>query len=233
MSGTQVIVDRSRRGRGCLGIGCGTVFGGAGVAFLVGVVTMFTDGLASPGQGGTGGLLFGLFALGFGSLFAAGGGAAVFFGVRSLWRGHVLGAATLVVPSAPLLCLGAVVVARFGRSGGSRQVTGTPRLTAELICYESITYRQGTDSHTATRVVGRRDLAVQVDPAPGTVAGQIAIAVPLDAPPSMRLPNNRIHWSVHVLVQVPGLPDDSATFDVQVQPMVAGTVPPVAPVAPW
>jgi hypothetical protein len=112
-------------------------------------------------------------------------------------------------------------------------VTGTPRLTAELICHESATYRQGTDSHTATREVYRRDLAVQVEPAPGTVAGQIAIAVPLDVPPSMRLPDNSIQWSVEVLVQVPGLPDDRGTFDVQVQPVVAGHLLAREPDVPW
>jgi hypothetical protein len=234
MSGTQVIVDRSRRGRGCLGIGCGTVFGGFGVAFLVGVVAaIFADGLASPTHGGFGGFLVAQFMLGIGSVFVAGGGAALFFGVRSLWLGHVLGVPTLVVPSAPPLCLGAVVVARFGRSGGSRQVAGTPQLTAELICHESTTYRQGTDDHTATREVYRRDLAVQVDPAPGTVAGRIAIAVPLDVPPSMRLSHNRIKWSVKVLVQVPGLPDDSGTFAVWVQPVVAGPVAAREPGGPW
>ncbi|MFC4590164.1 hypothetical protein [Sphaerisporangium corydalis] len=175
MSGTQVIVDRSRHGRGCLGASCGTVFGGFGVAFLVGVVVlMFAGGL----EGGPFGVLVDLGLLGIGSVFAVGGGAAVFFGVRNLRLEHALGVSTLVVPSVPLLCLGAVVVARFSRSGGSRQVTGTPRLAAKLICHESATYQQGNDSHTANLEVYRRELEVQVDPAPGAVAGRIAIAVP-------------------------------------------------------
>lgn len=48
MSGPQVTVDRSRRGRGFLGVCCGTVFGGFGVAFVAGMVALFAGGLASP-----------------------------------------------------------------------------------------------------------------------------------------------------------------------------------------
>jgi hypothetical protein len=151
----------------------------------------------------------------------------------------VLGVPTLTVSPAEPLCLGGVVVARFHRSGGSRQVRATPRLTAELICQESATYRQGTDDHTVTREVHRRELAVTVDPAPGTVVGHVTIAVPLDVPPSMNLQHNRILWSVKVRVQAPGVPEDSGTFSVSVQPVVApGAAPPAPrparePGAPW
>lgn len=147
MSGTQGIVDRSRRRNGCLGIGCGTVFGGCGLAFVSAVVAAM---ISDPNPAG-------LFLLGIGSVFALAGGAAFVYGARSIWLSHVLGVPMLTVSPAEPLCLGGVVVARFHRSGGSRQVRATPRLTAELICQESATYRQGTDDHTVTREVHRLD----------------------------------------------------------------------------
>jgi hypothetical protein len=226
MSGTLVIRDRSHRNEGWTDIGCATL----GAGFGVGVTMLLAAELAHPDRFDPVGFPVSLLFMGFGSLAAVGGTVEVFLGFRRLWLGHVLGVPKLVVPSVPLLCLGAVVVARFVRSGGSQRVTGTPRLTAELICQESANDTGAYER--VTREVYRRDLAVQVDPAPGTVAGQIEIAVPLDAPPSMRLSNNRIQWSVNVHVQVPGLPDDTGTFKLQVQPVVADPVLAREPGAP-
>jgi hypothetical protein len=240
MSGTQVIVDRSRRSRGCVGIGCGTVFGGFGLAF---VFAVGTQTFADPDPGG--GFLPGsLFLVAIGSVFALIGGTALVFGVRNIWLSRVLGVPTLTIDRPDLLRLGGVAEARFHRAGGSRRVRATPQLNATLICEESATYRQGTDDHTVTHEVHRRNLELIVDPTPGTVGGQMVIAVPLEFPPSMHLRHNKILWSVKVEVHVPGMPDDTSTFGVSVHPVIAtGATPPTTtppgsdparePGAPW
>jgi hypothetical protein len=209
---TEVVVaDRSRRRRGWTGIALGTVFGAIGTVSLAGLAA-FAIGDPTP---------WFLVAAVIPLLFALGGAAGVVFGIRNLWLSHVLGVPTLVLPSGTSLCLGETVTARFHRSGGTRQARQAPQLTADLVCEERVTYRQGTDDHTVTREIERRELAVRTDQAPDTVSGQVTVPVPVDVPPSMTLPHNGIAWSVEVRVEVPGVPVDTGTFTVVVLPMVA------------
>ncbi|MBI3688259.1 MAG: hypothetical protein HY241_13160 [Actinobacteria bacterium] len=156
--------------------------------------------------------------------FALVGAAFLIGGIRRLWLSHVLGVPTLVVPLAEPLCLGGVLVARFHRSGGTPRARRTPRLSALLVCQERVTYRQGTDDHTVTQEIYRRELAVTTDQVPDTVSGQVVIEVPVDAPPSLTLTHNRVIWSVQVRVQVPGVPDDTGRFALPVLPVVAARV---------
>jgi hypothetical protein len=161
---------------------------------------------------------------GFFGLMLLGGAAAVYFGVRSIWFSHLLGVPTLIIPAGEALCLGGVVVAQFVRSGGTARAQYPPRLSAELICEESVSYQQGTDTSTATREIRRHQLEVAADDVPGKVSGRVMIKVPVDAPPSLELSHNRIMWSVTVGVRVVNLPDDSGRFKVKVLPVVAGRV---------
>lgn len=71
-----------------------------------------------------------------------------------------------------------------------------------------------------TREVGRNWLSVTADRIPDVVSGQVSVAVPLDAPPSLALSHNKIVWSVQVRVHVPGMPDDNSKFEVTVMPEV-------------
>lgn len=141
-----------------------------------------------------------------------------------MWLNHVFGTPTLTVPRAEPLRLGRLLEARYRRRGGARRARTSASLVAELVCEERVKYRQGTDIHTATREVLRRQMPVTPDPAPDTVAGQIMVEVPVDAPPSLKLRHNAIQWSVQVRVSAPELPDDLATFDVLVVPAVASRV---------
>lgn len=77
-----------------------------------------------------------------------------------------------------IFAVGGLVQARFQRVGGARRAQQAPRLTAELVGQERVTYRQGTDDHTVTQEICRRELAVSSDQIPGTVSGQVAIQVP-------------------------------------------------------
>lgn len=208
MAGTEIITDRSRRAKGCSYIIVGAIFGGFSAA-------IGTIGLTSDATIGTIG--FGLFM----GLFALVGAAIVIGGARSVRLSHVLGVPTLILPPGEPLCLGSVLVARFHRSGGTPRAQRAPRLSAVLVCQEQVTYRQGTDDHTVTHQIHRRELAVTPDQVPDTVSGQVVIEVPVDAPPSLTLAHNRIIWSVRVQVQVQGVPDDTGTFQVPVLPVVA------------
>jgi len=105
--------------------------------------------------------------------------------------------------------------------GTQQRSSANYRLTAELVCEERVTYRQGTDDHTRTEEILRRELAVRTDQVPGTVSGEVTVAVPVDVPPSMALHHNGIAWSVVVRVEVPGVPVDTGTFAIAVLPRVS------------
>jgi hypothetical protein len=218
MAGTDIVADRSRRSRGWTQIFIGIPFmliGGAvssTVLFVAGGVEAATG--SGPGPGGLiAGVVGGIFALaGLGSEVA---------GVRNLWRAHVLGTQTLTVPPAEPLFLGGLLVARFHRRGGTRRARQSATLSAELVCTESVTYVQGTDSHTVTEDVYRCPLPLTPEGLPDTVSARIVIEVPVEAPPSMKLSHNRILWTVQVTVKAPGFPDDVGTFPVPVVPAVA------------
>jgi hypothetical protein len=208
---TSVIVDASRRAGGWGAIVLGTIFGGFGAVFVaVGATFMLMDGLPPVA----------LFVLVLPALFAAGGTLAVIRGIRNVWLSHVLGAPTLEVPRDQPLYLGGAMAAQFHRSGGTRRAHRSPRLTADLVCDEQVTYRQGTDNHTVTEEVYRTELTVHHDPESNTAAGRIEIEVPVDVAPSLDLRHNKIIWSVRVRVQVPGVPEDTGKFPVTILPAI-------------
>jgi hypothetical protein len=209
MSGTQQLQARSRTAGGWTLIILGTICAGMG--------TLFGGGIAASGEIDPFSLLFG----GVGGLFALGGATAVGFGVRSLWLSRVLGRMSLDLPVEDPLALGGTKVVRFRRVGGAARAARAATVTAELTCFERVTYRQGTDTHTVAHELFRAPLAVFPEPVPGRVGGRVEILVPLTHPPSMALANNRIDWELTLRVRVAGLPDDSSTFVLPVAPVVA------------
>jgi hypothetical protein len=212
MAQTLVIADRSRRNSGWVSIIFGTIFGGFAAMFTAFALTETISWTNDTGA---------LFGLAFGGLVTILGGSMVAFGIRNVWLSHIFGVPTLIIPRGAQLCLGGVLVARFHRQGGTPRARRTPVLSADLVCQERVTYRQGTDNHTVTNQVCRRELAVTTDQIPDTVSGQVFIKVPLGAPPSLALSDNRIIWSVQVRVRVPGVPDDEGSFTVTVLLVVA------------
>lgn len=211
MSGTQQIQARSRTTAGCLLIVLGAIFGGVGSAFAIGGTVSAWDEMG----------LFGVLFGGVGGLFALGGLTAVGFGVRNLWLSRVLGRMTLELPPEEPLGLGGTKVVRFRRTGGAARAAQAPTATAELSCRESVTYRQGTDTHTVNHEIFRGPLTVFPEPVPGSVTGRVEILVPLAYPPTMALRHNRIVWELTLRVRVAGVPDDVSTFALPVVPLVA------------
>jgi len=214
MTQTTVLADNSRFAKGCASIVIGTLIGAPGVALAVALwVSQSLPEAVNP---------FGVLC---GGLIGLAGATVAGFGVRQLWLNHLFGASTLTVAGGAGVCLGEVRAARFRRQGGQPRARQAAVLSAELVGTEKVTYRSGTTDHTITQEILRHRLSAQMDPVPGTVSGQVFIAVPLGAPPSLALHHNRIDWSVQVWVRVPGVPDDKRSFTVTVLPVVAPQAP--------
>jgi hypothetical protein len=98
--------------------------------------------------------------------------------VRNLWFRHLFGVATLTIAGGAGLYLGETHAARFGRTGGQSRARQAPRVSAELVCTEWITYCQGTKDHTSTKEVNPFGLSVAADPTPDTVCGRVSLQVP-------------------------------------------------------
>ncbi|MCB0997216.1 MAG: hypothetical protein KDB21_19110 [Acidimicrobiales bacterium] len=127
----------------------------------------------------------------------------------------------LYFPSSSSLRLGEDIVVRFRRrarrSGGAEGSS----LTAKLVCTEWVQYRVGTDTHTVTETVLDRELTVTPHHTADLMDCDLRVQVPVfDAPPSMRLPDNRVQWKIVVNIVSPGIPDDDSTFTVAVLPEV-------------
>jgi hypothetical protein len=208
----ELLSDRSRTFGGCVSLVFGTIFAGVGLLFVV-------IGLAV-----TGASAIGVFPAAFGALFTLVGGFLAITGLRALWLSRLLGTSTLMIPGRQPLYLGGGAVAQYRRTGGARRARNAPQLSAMLVCDEQATYRKGTDDHTVTEEIYRRELAITNDYVPDTVSGQVTIRIPADVPPSIMLGHNRIVWTVQVTVRVAGVPDDTGTFAFTVLPALAGTV---------
>jgi len=118
-----------------------------------------------------------------------------------------LGTPTLALPGTEPLALGAVLVARFERSAGSRRGRGPARLTAELVCTEKATRNSLGSPDVETSEILRRALSMWLDRAEAPLSCRVRIDVP-----------------VQVGVQVEGLPDDTVIFPVTVLPVVTSRV---------
>jgi len=200
------LTDRSRNGQVVVFLLMGAVFTVVGALIGRTSATEIDDGS------------FQLIPDGIGLLLAAVGLFMVLRGLRVLWLRYLFGTPTLILPEGDIL-LGDTAAARFERSGGSRRArTGPRQITARLICRETVRYRRGTDTETATHDVRTLDLQVAVDDHPTRVVGHLALAVPTDWPPTIMLPRNEVQTIVEILVQASGLPEDRSSFTVPVRP---------------
>jgi hypothetical protein len=90
-----------------------------------------------------------------------------------------------------------------------------------LICEESATYRQGTDTRTETREVHRQEIfrreGFQVRHGVPFEA-ECELAVPAGAMHSFKADHNEIHWKLVVKGDVAGWPDYKRTFPVIIHP---------------
>lgn len=129
----------------------------------------------------------------------------------------------LFLPSSDPLQLGDHVIIRFRRTARGRSDATGLVVTAQVRVEERATYRQGTDTTTATETVYTQDVDVVLnDLVNRTVEVDLGIDVPLfEAPPTMDLGNNEVRWELVVDMAAPNAPDDESTFPLEVAPVVA------------
>jgi hypothetical protein len=128
----------------------------------------------------------------------------------------------LFLPSSAPLHLGDHVFVRFRRTArGSSELAGM-KLTAALRVEERVSHTLGSETHAVSERVYDTPVSVSLNVYGRTVEADLEIDIPLfDAPPTMNLPNNEIHWELWVRMEVPNAPDDDTTFPLVVAPIVA------------
>jgi hypothetical protein len=95
------------------------------------------------------------------------------------------------------------------------------RLAVSLVCAETATYRQGTDTRTESREVVRRELLdrdnFKIEPGV-TFECEIGLDVPDDAMHSFTADHNDIAWTIVVEADVAGRPFTRRAFPVVIRP---------------
>ncbi len=106
-------------------------------------------------------------------------------------------------------------------------------LEVHLVCDEIATFRQGTDSRTATAEVLRQSLLAEKRieaPAGETLRRAFAVPTPAVGPHSFVSPNNEIRWSIEVAITPAGRPEVRRRFPLCVHPpAIDGSGAPVRP----
>lgn len=94
-------------------------------------------------------------------------------------------------------------------------------LTVSLVCEEEATFRQGTDTRTATAEVYRellhRERLIEVRPGEPFEC-DFEFVLPNDAPASFVSPHNQVKWSLEVAVGPPRRPETLRRYQVCVYP---------------
>jgi hypothetical protein len=112
-----------------------------------------------------------------------------------------------------------VVRVRYQRD--LKTVLAVREVKAQLICEESATYQQGTDTRTVTEIVFQTPLdLVDENVTPQQIQMDWNVRIPPALPPSLEVYRNRVHWRIKVDVTVDGLPDDDSTFKLLVVPEI-------------
>jgi hypothetical protein len=129
----------------------------------------------------------------------------------------------LFLPSSDPLHLGDHVVVRFRRTARGRSGINGLAITALVRVEERVSYQQGKNRQTVTEVVYEAPLEILMnDSVNRTIEADIGIDIPLyEAPPSMDLDNNDVHWELIVNMTAPNAPDDLSSFTLDVDPQVA------------
>ncbi|QDT69161.1 hypothetical protein MalM25_20890 [Planctomycetes bacterium MalM25] len=139
---------------------------------------------------------------------------------RSTWRdarGVGGGGVTRVEIDRHPLRVGEVSTATLLQSGQMR----IRSLVVCLVCDEIATYRQGTDTRTATAEVSRRPLLTHrrlVIDTDEPLTLDFELSLPADAPHSFVSPNNEVRWSIEALIEPMGRPEMKRRFPLCVFP---------------
>lgn len=114
------------------------------------------------------------------------------------------------------------------RAGGEYEIwfSQSGKLTlqhfiVELVCEESVTYRQGTDTRTERCIVHRQTLFERHDfviPEGEPLAEQVLCRIPPTAMHSFEATSNEIHWKIVVRADIVAWPNFERSYSVIVQP---------------
>lgn len=94
-------------------------------------------------------------------------------------------------------------------------------LIVELVCEESVTYCQGTDTRTERCVVHRQTLFDRRDfmiSETAPLEEQVVCRIPATAMHSFEAPNNEIQWKIMVRAEIVAWPNFERSFSIIVQP---------------
>jgi len=191
--GGWAITDRIDTGKAVLGVGIvGLVFGGVGVAIIVGA-----------------GSWFGLVFAGFGLIIVL----ALTRQARivSRWR-----PGRLIFSEWPLQ-LGASYQARYVRESRRNPIGSLNRIEARVELAEVVRYTVGTDTETDKEVVMTTPLDITGGAYGDRIEATVEVEIPADGPPSLDLDNNRVEWWVIVELDLSDAIDDDSRFKVQVE----------------
>ncbi len=187
-----VLSDRMDTRKAVAGIiGFGALFGGIGVAIVIGA-----------------GSWIGLVFAGFGLLLV--GGMTRQARIVSRWHPGKLSFSEW--PLWP----GGSFQARYVREARRGPVGALQRIDARLELAEVVRYTVGTDTETDKEIVMTLPLEITGDAMGERIEATIDVEIPNDGPPSLDLDNNRVEWWVIVDLDMADEIDDDSRFKVHV-----------------
>lgn len=181
--------------------------------FWNGIVGVFLSVAISGWQRGSGEIFLTIFLIPFvliGLVFIAG---VVYFAMGLLNPAPRL----LVADAAPHL--GETFVVSWSVAGNASRIQ---RLRIDLKGTEHATYVQGTTTTTDTEVFARYSLLDTTDPLE-MAGGEGGVNLPREGMHSLKLPNNKITWSIHVRGTVGMWPDIDDDYEIAVLPALPET----------
>ncbi len=109
---------------------------------------------------------------------------------------------------------------RFTYRQAFKKPVAVTRIAIVFLFRESATYRQGTDTHTATHeeVIDAAELGGQSFPAGAVFTDERPLRIPPDAMHSFSASHNRLQWFVRLHVEISGWPDIKEEYEVRVLP---------------
>ena len=154
----------------------------------------------------------------FVGMFAAAGVGMIWKGLRWLRIVTKFYPGEVVLTSYPLR-LGETFRLRFRRPLRRGYTRSLGEITAKWLCYEWVQYLQGTDIETKTHILWEQDLPLMtVSTGTQVVTYETKLTVLPEGPPSLDAQHYQVRWEIHISVDVPGIPKDTALFRFEVTP---------------
>lgn len=151
--------------------------------------------------------------------------AALVFLLEDIKAAFVWRQARLDIPQA-LFELGATPVVTYRRDSKRVRDVGSCVVDFTLLCRETVTYRQGTDTKTERTTVFSKKFSASGEGTASGVAASVEIEIPVDrGAPSFKLSSNKVEWFIDTEVHGEGLPKDDQRFDIEVAPVLQRAQP--------